>query len=250
MDYLTTLNSRFTPYGATIIVVPGIDDILADVMAVEFDFPVDGRMVPGEPTWYMIPKFINTKSDKRSLFMFDPLNHPEPYGESLRTFIKLLMSAEFDGHTLQHELDNIGLSVAVGTHYYEPGTGYLEQHNDVNYWSCICSDGSTSLKIGGEWVSLSKNQDHNPTHLLPPNSVIVMSGLARHLLGVGVPVLHRVDLTTTAKRTIGCFLEHKNKNTALLNGMTINNFNNEYFGVTPMSANVEKLKHEQVTQPL
>lgn len=236
-------------YGASLISIPGIDTLFSALEDIEFNF--SGEKGPcASPTWLMEEKHINTpSSNKKSYFMFDPIGNPGHFGSALADYVQAICSMDL----VKKEIEQKGLRSAAGIHYYgyseEETSPSLGQHNDVNWWSIINTNGPISMWTG-KWTSFSKNANDNPEVLLAKDQVIVMTGLSRALIEGGSPVLHKVDEVKRRKFTVGIFLELADKTVTIKTPegreLTVEDFTSSYFGVTEQTRDVYLLKHEYV----
>lgn len=246
------VNALLRDFGAFIIQVPGVDALFSNMESIPYQF--EGTKGPcAAPTWLMEPEHISTPSKgKQSYFMFDPINHPGHFGKALVDYISCVMNHYNETSTIGSYVEEKKLSAAVGIHYYnyqsDSAQGELDQHNDVNWWSIINTNGPISLWMG-TWVMFSKDPADNPDHLLPKDSLIVMRGLQSAITEDGSPVLHKVSNVTRKKFTVGIFLELKDKTTMLkvpYNGeimeMTAGDFSSSYFGVVPITPMISGMK--------
>lgn len=243
------MDSSLRSYGAFLLEIPGIDALFTSLEAAEFAF--EGFKGPSSSsTWLMDEEHINTPSEgKKSYFMFNPEAEPGHFGQTLIDYISLVKANKL----VKTEIAYKGLKSAVGIHYYGyiPNTSSpsLGEHNDVNWWSIINTNGPISMWIG-KWTKFSKNIEDNPDVLLEKDAVVVMRGLSCALLEGDSPVLHKVDGVKRKKFTVGIFLELEDKNTLVKTPegreLSVGDFSASYFGVTEQTPDVYRLKHEYV----
>lgn len=237
-------------HGAFLVTVPESNSLFLELKQVPYQF-VDSAGPNSSPIWLMNKEHINTKSSgKKSYFLFDPENHPAHFGEKLIEYIRAIKAESSIGEYTREKK----LKSAVGIHYYgydtplEEESGMLEQHNDVNWWSIINTDGPISLWLG-EWKTFSCNPEDAPDYLLQKDELVVMRGLSAALIEGGSPVLHRVESIKRKKFTVGIFFELEDKEQMFdlgEQGMSVADFSASYFGVTEQSELVRKMKHEFV----
>lgn len=228
--------------GLSILVISGIDTLRDSIMKTPIGWETATYGPTSSTTWYMRPENINTPSNKKSLFMFDP--QVTPYGPALVEYIALITP-----HI--RSMTSHPMSAGIGTHYYdaEPtNVGFLDAHNDVNMFSVINSDGPTSVWCGERWLKCSKNVNDSPDILIPADGLLVMTGWTQCLLSglVDKPIYHKVDPVSRPKLTLGIFYEIADKAHSLIlpSGKTLSasDLYASYFEAIPMTDEIRHMK--------